>query len=89
MVTVVACTMLFALVVYQTFAAHQYETAADTWRAAHQEQRKHAAVAVRKLECFVNALPEHQLAAARGDARKCNAILFAAVAAANAIQVDQ
>jgi len=89
----IICTVVISIVaIYQTLAARalrqacaSYETTLEKWRAANDAQRRALELWVLRFESLRAILPLHHQAAARGDARQCNALLAAAIAQANQI----
>ena len=96
MIIGIICTVILALIaLWQTLSLRAAKVvccglldliAKDA--IALRDQQAQMTAANRKLACIAAAAPLHRAAAARGDARQCNAIMAAAIAEAYAITVD-
>jgi len=93
MILGITCTVVISVIaIYQTLAAQalrqacaSYETAIARWKAANDAQRLALEQWALRFESLSAILPLHHQAAARGDARQCNALLAGAIAQANQI----
>lgn len=81
----IVCTVVIGLVaLYQTLVSRILFRKCVARDRVIETQRMAIAAAAEMAKAIADILPIHYAAAERGDARQCNAILGAAVAAANA-----
>lgn len=93
MTAYVICTaMLGGIAIWQHLVARAWRDAAETYRSAalksvddHKRTASCLELTVKRIECIRLALPAHYAAAAKGDARECNRVLYAAIQAGNAL----